>query len=163
MWVQGLASLLYGLTETQVDAVFAWMIDDYLTPYYRQDVIAELQQHKANGVYVVLVSNMFTGFSQQFATKVGANYGIGTRLAFVDGQAIGKIEGKPCAGPEKIQYVLEHLASVLPAVSLKTQGAGYADSYSDRVLLDAVKIPTATYPDSRLAAFAQEHGWRILK
>lgn len=163
VWVNGLAKLVKGMSQAEIEAIFNWMIEDYLTPYYRHDVIDELQQHKANGVYVVLVSNMFAAFSQQFAAKVGADYGIGTQLAFADGRATGQIEGKPCAGPEKIQYVVEHLQAVLPSVSLQEQGAGYADSFSDRALLGAVKVPTATYPDTRLASFAQEQGWRILQ
>jgi phosphoserine phosphatase len=37
----------------------------------------------------------------------------------------------------------------------------YADSISDRFLLDMVANPVATYPDDQLRAVAQERGWQI--
>ena len=39
---------------------------------------------------------------------------------------------------------------------------GYADSYTDIPLLEAMGKPVAVYPDERLAAHARGQGWEII-
>jgi HAD superfamily hydrolase (TIGR01490 family) len=159
-WVRGLARMLQGWTALEVDALFAWIADDYLATRYRPDVIAILQEHKDQGDHVILISTMFRGAIQRVAERLSADAGLGTQLEVRDGVCTGRILGETCVGAHKVDLVRAYLASHVPDIDL-AQAAAYADSYSDAPLLAAVGHPTATYPDTEMRKVAQEMGWAI--
>ncbi len=163
LWAKRLASMLRGWTEAQIDDLSHWVVHLYLLQHYRDDVVAELKAHKANGAHIILVSNMFKQFVDKVAAYVDADVGLGTQLEMRDGVATGRIVGPPSAGQQKVDNVRAYLRERSIDIDLSQYAAAYADSHSDAVLLEAVKHPTATYPDEKLAIVAQEHGWRILQ
>lgn len=161
-WVNRLATLLLGWTEDAIETLFDWAANTYLADHYRDDVIAELQQLKAEGVHVVLVSSIFERFAQKIAEKVGADKGIGSILEIENGKVTGKIVGQTCAGGQKIVIAEQYLGTQQIHTPLKECGVAYSDSISDRSMLEAVKVATAVYPDKRLKACAEKNGWRLI-
>lgn len=162
-WIRELANILRGFNQDEVRAIFDWGVNTYLAPHYRADVVSELQQHKQSGATVIIVSNIFQDFVDALAVRMGADGGIGTRLAYgADGLATGKIASKPSAGQQKVDNVIEWLQTHQYTIDLAVEGASYADSISDVPLLSAVRYPNATYPDAQLRSHAQQQEWRII-
>lgn len=162
-WIRALATVLRGFDHDEVLSIFDWGVNTYLVPYYRADILAEMQQHRQNGAKVVIVSNIFQDFVSTMVARLGADGGIGTVLAYgADGLATGKIASDPSAGQQKVENVIQWLKAHQIEVDLGTEGTAYADSISDVPLLAATKYPNATYPDADLKTHAEKHGWRII-
>ncbi|MCB9451706.1 MAG: HAD-IB family hydrolase [Anaerolineaceae bacterium] len=160
-FIRQMAGLFTGWSQAAVLDLFAWVVNGYMSGFYREDVVARLREHLENGDQVVLVSNMFQEGIQAFADYLGADTAIGTRLTYRDGICQGRVVGESCAGPRKVDFIHEYLTERRFAVQLADCYA-YADSVSDQHLLGAVGQPTAVYPDAGLRTLAQERGWAIL-
>lgn len=161
-WVKGMAGLLKGWPRTRTQELFTWLVKEKMVGQYRQDVILRLEQHKAEGDYIVLVSTMYDEVIQLFADVLGANAGIGTVLAYDQNHiCTGSISGKSCAGPRKLDFIRTYLAQQSFQVDMADCYA-YADSFSDAPMLAAVGHPVAIHPDDELRAAAIEQGWEII-
>ncbi|MBN1287148.1 MAG: HAD-IB family hydrolase [Anaerolineae bacterium] len=158
-WTRGLAWMLRGWSAEALDAFFTWLATERLLPSYRRDVIDFLEQHKAQGARVVLVSGILEGASARIAAHLGTEAGLGTTLDMQDGVCTGRV-GESCQGPRKLEFIRAHLAQHAPGVEL-ANAAAYADSFSDVSLLSAVGFPVAVYPDAKMRKKAMREGWRI--
>ena len=159
-FISDTARVIRGWTLPQIDALFAWMATK-LDKAAQPAAVERLQQHKRDGDYVILVSNMFDSFIQKTAAWFGADVGIGTKLAYSGNICAGQIVGASCAGTYKLQYAREHLNGLSIAFNL-ADCYGYADTISDLPLLMAVGHPVVVSPDKQLLGYAQQHGWEIL-
>lgn len=162
IWIRQMAALLKGLHRDEVNEMFRWIAADFVRDDYRQDVVARLDAHKQAGAYVLLVSGMFTPMTQAFATKLGADAGIGTGLAFDEqGICTGHIAGDGCAGENKSLFIRQYLEA--QGLSLaEAETTAYADSYSDVPLLSFAQQAVATYPDEKLREVVRARGWSII-
>lgn len=122
-----------------------------------------VNSHREAGDRCVLV----TATTRFIAERYAAAFGIVEVLAseaLVDshGQLTGRIAGRPCAGPHKLEKLQGWLR--LQSLSLADFDSShfYSDSASDLPLLLAVSHPVAVRPDARLLAHAQTHGWPVL-
>lgn len=159
-WIRGLAGLLKGWPEAEVNTLFAWLTEDYLRDHYRQDVIALLEKHKAQGSHIVLISSIFEGAAQRIAQRLGADGVIATRLETKNGAATGSIVGKVCIGRRRLDLIRAYLKKNGYPTTL-SRCIAYADSYSDAPMLAAMGGAVAVYPDEELRAAALEQGWPI--
>lgn len=159
IWIRQMAWLLSGLSRDEVRTVFDWIVREYMKDNYQQDVVSKLKAHKADGAHVVLISGMFTEFTEAFADYLGADGAVGTKLGFrEDGICTGRIIGEGCAGQLKPIFLNEYLAE--QGLSLdSTEVFTYADSFSDVPLLELGQTATVTYPDAQLATVAASRGW----
>lgn len=160
-WLDGMASVLAGLSRDELNTMYRETIQDKMQHIFRKDVIARLQQHKADGHTVILVSGIFTELVQLIAEHIGIDGAIGTTMAFQNDRATGDLIGIPCVGTQKIEYIKQYLQENHPDIPLE-DCFGYADSYSDRALLSAVGHSVATYPDDDMRQIAVSHGWEIM-
>lgn len=156
-WVRLMAWLMTGWSEAQVQHLYSHIAQDYLIPDLRPDVVSVLKNHKQQGHYVALVSTMFEGILRALADHVGADAGIGSQVAMVNGQCTGRIVGPACSGARKLDFAREHLAGQVPLDAC----TAYADSKSDIEFLSGVGYPVATYPDDAMRLAAEKRGWRI--
>jgi len=156
-WVEMMARLLAGWSRAQIDALMDRIVLDEMRETFRDDVAARAREHIAQGDRVVLVSGMFAGFAERFAKLLGAETGLGTRLAFDSDTCVGRIDGRGCAGEHKPQFLRDYAGDAALAAA-----HAYADSYSDAPLLSAVAYPVATYPDADLLALARARGWEVI-
>ncbi len=159
-WVRLMAWLMAGWSEQQVETVYQRTVQDCLVPDLRSDVVDILQQHKAAGHHVVLVSTMFEGIVAQLAGHLGADAGLGSLVLMQNGRCAGQIVGQTCSGGRKLDYAERHLSQLDPAIALQNCTA-YADSASDIDFLAGVKYPVATYPADEMRTEAVQQGWAM--
>jgi HAD superfamily hydrolase (TIGR01490 family) len=157
-WVEQMAHLVKGWQRTEIESwfdrvIYELMGDDCL----RADVVARVKKHLAEGERVVLISGMYAGLADRYAKLLGAEVGLGTRLAYAGDICTGKIDGLACAGKQKPLFMREYLGQ-----SDLSACFGYADSFSDVPMLSSVGHAVATYPDEKLKAVAVERGWEVI-
>lgn len=160
-WLKGMSAIFDGMEREKIIEIFDDVVNNKMAHLYREDVIVRLKEHQQNGDTVIMVSGMFVDMVQLFADRIGADGALGTHLAYEDNICSGKIEGQPSVGPGKLARIETYLQANHPNVRL-TDCYGYADSYSDRVMLGAVGHGVATYPEPDLLEFAQSKGWEIM-
>lgn len=159
-WVRLMAWLMTGWTQQDVLEVCRSIVWNRLIPDLRADVVAILKEHRQHHRIVLLVSTMPHLVVELLAEHLGANAGLGTTLAIVDGHATGRVVGSPCAGARKVQRIEDYFREHQIAISL-SECAAYADSASDIPLLAAAGFPTAIYPDTAMRAAAIRAGWPV--
>jgi HAD superfamily hydrolase (TIGR01490 family) len=159
-WIRGLAGLLKGWRREEVEELFDWLANNYLVDRYHEEVIALLRAHQAQGTKIVLISTIFEDAAQKIADRLGADGVIGTRLAFEQGIATGRVGGKVAVGSRRINFIRGYLKKHWEDVDL-AECIAYADSYIDAPMLAMMGAAVAVYPDDDLRAAAREQGWRI--
>jgi phosphoserine phosphatase len=79
-----------------------------------------------------------------------------------DGIFTGRSRGTLNMREGKVERLHEWMAASGRALR-EFRSVAYSDSINDLPLLEAVDEPVCVDPDSRLAAIAQERGWRVLR
>ncbi|MGA9276918.1 HAD-IB family hydrolase [Ilumatobacter sp.] len=121
--------------------------------WLRADTIARLDEHRAQGHIVVLVSASFEVYLRPLGRLLGVDDVLATRLMVRDGVATGALEGVNCRGPEKVHRLHSWLDQRLGTGDPATDGrahshvVAYGDSAGDREMLadaDDARWVTAT-------------------
>ena len=154
-WVAGILRLLAGRSRAEIDELAARITEEQLWPQRREEVLAELNAHKAAGRRVLLVSGQFQPFLEAFVVRVGADAGIGTPGMWQGDRFSGELAAPFTVGDRKAELLAEQLDGRLLY-------AAYGDSGTDGPLLAMSERPTAVYPDETLRRSAYKHGWRII-
>ncbi len=139
-------------TPDTMKVVGDWAVEHNLWAKRRQDVIARLEAHAAQGAQVYIASSVIEPLIEPFAKRIGAQT-IGTPVAYGNGHV--HIAGELTAQARKIERVLSHL-------SVERLDFAYGDTAQDVPLLEHAGHPVAVYPDEKLKAIALERGWEIL-
>ncbi len=159
-WAADLAWYFRGDTPAQAGQVWDWVASEFLSPYWRDDSLALLRQHREAGDLVVLVSSGPDALIRRIAQLLGAEHGIGTRFEQVNGRYTGRSQPPICIDAYKASLAQAYLREAGYQVDL-AESFAYANSTSDLHLLEMVGNPVATYPDDSLRPIAVERGWRI--
>lgn len=159
-WATNLAWLARGWTADQLQGLYDWVAREYCPAYRREDTIARLAQHNAQGHLTVLVSTGFTGLIETIGRTVGAQMAIGTDLAMKNGHCAGKVIPPLVIGARKGTETRQRLAERGIDVNYAASFA-YADSITDIGLFDLVGNPRPVYPDADLTEVARRRGWPI--
>jgi HAD superfamily hydrolase (TIGR01490 family) len=117
-----------------------------------------VDQHRRAGDAVVIVSASPQELVAAVAVAIGADLGVGTRVAVRDGRLTGRVDGVFCYGKGKLARIREELG----ALDLG-RATAYADSLSDLPLLRSCGRPVATNPDRGLLRAARAAGWPVLR
>jgi HAD superfamily hydrolase (TIGR01490 family) len=159
-WAANIAWLARGWTADQLQGMYDWIAGTYVTPLRREDTIAILAEHNAQGHVTVLVSSGFTGMIAAIGRTIGAQQAIGTEVAMQDGRCTGKIVPPLVIGAQKGRAAKARLAALGFDVDYANSFA-YADSITDMGLFEIVGNPRPVYPDAELVRMAQEKGWPV--
>lgn len=159
--VGGLAGLLRGWTEEEAAEAFTWVIDDWLLPSARQDVLGTLRGHVQQGDATVLVSGMPVPCLRMLGERLGVTGVVGTELEVQDGRYSGRTAGPVMIGQSKQEHTRRFFDRRSPAIDWAASYA-YADAIHDQPLFALVGQPVAVYPDPELRALAQSKGWQII-
>jgi len=152
-----MSNLVTGWDVDKVQAIVNETLDEIVDPIVFDEAFELIEQHKAAGRDVIIISSSGTDIVEPIGTRLGADLSIGTQVAIEDGRYTGEImfyaygEGKAQAMRELATergYDLSH-------------SYAYSDSYTDLPMLAAVGYPTAVNPDSELRKVAHERGWPI--
>ena len=129
-----------------------WVVEHDLWRKRREDVVARLIKHRADGAQVYIASSVIEPFIEPFARRIGAQV-IGTPVQIVNGR-LG-LTGVLMANERKIEQVLSRLG-------VERVDVAYGDTILDIPLLEHAVHPVAVYPDAKLKLFALEKGWEII-
>jgi len=154
-WAQGLMvdslNMIKDATPEKMKVVGEWAVEHDLWKKRRDDVIARLKGHAAQGAQVYIASSVVEPIIEPFAKRVGAQT-IGTPVEYTNGHV--RVAGDLVAQERKIEKVLSRLG-------VERVDFAYGDTEQDIPLLEHAKHPVAVYPDEKLKATALERGWEI--
>jgi HAD superfamily hydrolase (TIGR01490 family) len=153
-----MSELVVGWDVATVREIVADTLHNIVDPLVYDEAVELIEQHKAAGRDVVIVSTSGTEVVEPIGAMLGADLVIATQLAVVDGRYSGEIEYYAYA-EEKGRAVRE-LAD-LNGYDL-AECYGYSDSVTDVPMLEAVGHPYAVNPDKVLRRVAESIGWPIL-
>lgn len=152
-----LARLCAGWPVEQVRQIVAEALDELINPYIYAEAGELIEQHRAAGRDVVLVSASGEEIVRPIGELLGVSDVIATRMGIADGLYTGEIEFY-AAGEAKVEAVREMAAR--NGYDLADSYA-YSDSISDVPLLAVVGHPTAVNPDRGLRRVAVERRWPV--
>lgn len=155
-WAQGLMvdslKMVKNATPEKMKLVGEWAVEHNLWKQRREDVIARLKTHAAQGAQVYIASSVVEPMIEPFAERLGAQT-IGTPVEYTNGQV--RVVGDLVAQERKIEQVLSRL-------HVERVDFAYGDTEQDIPLLQHAEHPVAVYPDEKLKTVALERGWEIL-
>ena len=159
-WAAHLAWYLRGYTPEEANTIWNWVVEEFLTLHWRLDTRHLLDDHRAAGDLVMLVSAGPQPLLERIAREVGAGHVVATEFELRAGRYSGRSLEPVCIDENK---------AVLTKAYLERQGIGidfqasyaYADAISDLHLLEMVGNPIAVYPDEELRKVTQERGWQL--
>lgn len=159
-WPAHLGWYIRGYTIEQSENVWNWIAETKVKNHWRQDTCQILSQHKEDGYLTVLVSGTPVPLLQRLAKDIGADHVVGTDLEIKEGIYTGRSNGPACIADDKVTLTQGYLNREGIEIDYSASYA-YADSVSDRFMLEMVTHPVATYPDEGLRKIAVENNWQI--
>ena len=137
--------------------------------YFASEILPRLPQaamdlvrsHLDAGDLVLLTSATNRFLTELTAAALGIEHLIGTEPELQDGVFTGRASGVLNMREGKVTRLHTWLAERGEKLE-QFHSLAYSDSMNDLPLLRAVNEPIAVDPDSKLAAIAKEHGWRVL-
>jgi phosphoserine phosphatase len=154
-WAQGLMvnslNMVREATPEKMKLVAEWAVEHDLWKKRRDDVIARLKAHAAQGAQVYIASSVVEPIIEPFARRIGAQT-IGTPVEYNNGKV--RVAGDLVAQERKIEQVLSRLG-------VDRVDFAYGDTAQDVPLLEHADHPVAVYPDEALKVVAIQRGWEI--
>jgi HAD superfamily hydrolase (TIGR01490 family) len=133
-------------------------METVLRPLVYSEPMNLVEQHRARGEKVYIVSATLQEIVQHIADDLGFDGAIGSTCEVVDGVYTGR-SLRAAHGEGKAEAVRQLAAE--EGLDLDASTA-YSDSYSDVPFLEAVGHPVAANPDKKLRRIAHERGWPVL-
>ena len=159
-WGAHLAWLAKGWTADQLQGLYNYIAHEYVIPHRREDTIGLLQNHRAQGHVIVLVSTGLTDMIAAIGQTIGAEIAVGSDLVMKNGRCTGNIVPPIVIGAQKGVAAKAKLAKLGYDVDWANSFA-YADSITDMGLFDIVGNPRPVYPEPELAKVAAKRGWPV--
>lgn len=153
-----MSKLVTGWEVEKVQGIVSETLDDIVEPMVYAEAVDLIDQHKAAGHDVIIISSSGTDVVEPIGARLGADLAIGTQVGVEDGKYTGEIlfyaygEGKAEAMRALAQERNYDLSECY----------AYTDSHTDLPMLEAVGFPFAVNPDSELRAVAEERNWQVL-
>lgn len=119
-----------------------------------------VEQHRREGLDVVLVTGSIDFLMEPLARELGVEHVVAPRLVERDGRFTGELDGPPIGEAEKARRIRQYAAD--HDIDL-TRSFAYGDSVADLPMLESVGRPVAINPDRALAAVARKRGWTVLR
>lgn len=153
-----MSELVTGWDVAKVREIVAETIDVIIDPAVYEEAVALMDEHRAAGRDIVIISSSGTEVVEPIGERLGVDVAIGTQLVVEDGRYTGEMlfyaygEGKAQAMRDLADERGYDLA----------RSYAYTDSVTDLPMLDIVGHPTAVNPDAELRRVASERGWPVV-
>ena len=153
-----LKTLCTGWDVAQVRQIVDETLHDLIDPLVYDEAVSLIEEHKAAGRRVVIVSSSGEEVVSPIGEMVGADDVVATRMVVEDGRYTGDIEFY-AYGPHKAEAMRaladEHGWDLAECYA-------YSDSFTDLPMLEAVGHPVVVNPDKALRKVAVEREWPVL-
>ena len=159
-WAAHLAWYVRGYTPQEAEAIWDWVVKEFLSNHWRMDARRLLDDHRKGGDPVMLVSAGPQPLLERIAREVGASHVVATEFELREGRYTGHSLEPVCIDENKAALAKAYLDRREIEVDFLASYA-YADAISDLHLLDMVGNPVAVYPDEELGRVAKERGWKV--
>jgi HAD superfamily hydrolase (TIGR01490 family) len=150
--------ILNGFSVAEMESLVGDAMETVLRPLVYAEPMNLVEQHRARGDKVYIVSATLQEIVQHIADDLGFDGAIGSTCEIVDGVYTGR-SLRAAHGEGKADAVRRLAAE--EGLDLTTSTA-YSDSYSDVPFLEAVGHPVAANPDRKLRRIALERGWPVV-
>ena len=155
---QFMSQLVEGWDVATVREIVADTLHNIVDPLVYDEAVSLIEEHKAAGRDVVIVSTSGAEVVGPIGEMLGADRVIATQLEIVDGKYTGKIDYYAYA--EEKARAIEQLAEER-GYDL-AECFAYSDSATDVHMLEIVGHPFAVNPDKELRKIAVARGWPVL-
>lgn len=159
-WAAHLAWYVRGYTPQDAEAIWNWVVKEFLSHHWRLDTRRLLDEHRKSGDLVMLVSAGPQPLLECIAREVGASHVVATEFELHDGHYTGRSLAPVCIDENKAALAKAYLDRREIEVDFSASYA-YADAISDLHLLKMVGNPVVVYPDNELKELALERGWLV--
>ncbi|MFL5964728.1 MAG: HAD family hydrolase [Gaiellaceae bacterium] len=150
--------ILNGFSVEEMQHLVGDAMETVLRPLVYEEPLRLVEQHRARGERVYIVSATLQEIVQHIADDLGFDGAIGSTCEIVDGIYTGR-SLRAAHGAGKAAAVRELAA----AEGLDLVGStAYSDSYTDVPFLETVGQPVAANPDRKLRRIAAERGWPVV-
>ena len=153
-----MSDLVTGWDVAKVRDIVAETIDVIIDPAIYDEAVALIEEHRASGRDVVIISSSGTEVVEPIGERLGVDIAVGSQLGIEDGRYTGEILFY-AYGEGKAQAMRELAAE--RGYDL-TSSYAYTDSITDLPMLNLVGYPTAVNPDADLRRIAAERDWPVL-
>ena len=148
-----------GMTKEALVPLQRQFIRDHIEPILLDAAFALLEQHRALGDTLVIITATNTLVTQPIADRLGVEHLIGCEAEIIEGCYTGKPTGVPSFAQGKVSRIQtwceENKKSMENAVF-------YSDSHNDLPLLRTVDRAVAVDPDDGLREEAVRQGWNVI-
>jgi len=152
-----ITALCTGWDVATVHEIVGETLHDIVDPLVYAEAADLIEEHKAAGREIVIVSSSGAEVVEPIGEMLGADRVVATRMVTADGRYTGEIEFY-AYGENKAEAVRQ----------VATEGGydlgdcyAYSDSITDLPMLSEVGHPTAVNPDRALRKAALERGWPV--
>jgi HAD superfamily hydrolase (TIGR01490 family) len=152
------SAMCTGWDVQTVRDIVADTLHHIVDPIVYDEAVTLIEQHRAAGRDVVIVSSSGAEVVEPIGEMLGADRIVATRMFVVDGKYTGEIEHY-VYGPLKAAAITELAAA--EGYDLK-DCYSYSDSITDEPMLAMVGHPHAVNPDRALRRLAAARGWPVL-
>nr|WP_231116557.1 HAD family hydrolase [Motilibacter rhizosphaerae] len=154
-----LTSLVTGWEVALVQRLVAETVHELIDPIVYAEALALIEEHRAAGRDVVIVSASGAEVVEPVGRLLGAAHVLATQLAVDDGRYTGEIESwvHGEAKAAAVRALADEVGYDLAA------SWAYSDSASDLPMLEAVGHPAVVNPDRAWRRTAVARGWPVLE
>ncbi|MBV9411224.1 MAG: HAD-IB family hydrolase [Acidimicrobiia bacterium] len=157
---ESVLALTKGWQQTQVRRIVREALTDVVTPIIYAEALELIEEHRAAGRRVFIVSASPTEIVEPLADHLEVDEAIASRARVDDeGNYTGEMEFY--AYGENKAVAMADVAG-REGIDLSASWA-YSDSATDLPMLEAVGHPVAVNPDRELARVARERDWEVRK
>jgi HAD superfamily hydrolase (TIGR01490 family) len=157
---ESVLKLTRGWQQSRVAEIVAEALEQIVDPIIYAEAADLIDQHRAAGRYVVLISASPTEIVSPLGRYLGADATVGSRAQLdEEGRYTGAMEFY-AYGEFKAEAIRE--LAERERIDL-TESYAYTDSYTDLPMLEAVGHPIAVNPDRVLTKYAREHNFEITR
>ncbi len=155
---EAMLALTRGWDRDHVASIVRETLDDVVSPIIFAEAVELMDEHRAAGRDVVIVSSSPLEVVEPLAAYLGVDHAIGTRARVdADGLYTGELDFY-AYGPYKVEAIRQLARET--GVDL-AESYAYSDSVTDAPMLETVGHPVAVNPDRELARLAAERGWEV--
>lgn len=153
-----MSTMVTGWDVQQVRDIVAETLTELIQPVVYREATALIEEHKAAGRDVVIVSSSGAEVVEPIAAMLGTDRAVATRMVVSEGRYTGEIEFY-AYGANKAAAIERMAAEEGYALA---DCYAYSDSVTDLPMLEMVGHPTAVNPDRALRREANTRQWPVL-